>query len=71
LNAQLLNGYYANTLFEDLSNNNRNLSITIGNTKKEIVVNFATNTSNIVGGNVGTLVYQSAINTTAFLTPPT
>lgn len=71
LNAQLLNGYYANTLFEDLSNNNRNLSITIGNTKKEIVVNFATNTSNIIGGNVGTLVYQSAINTTAFLEPPT
>lgn len=71
LNANLLQGYLASTLFEEFTNNNRKVSITIGNTNKELTVYYSDNTANIIGGNAGTLVYQSAIDTTAFLTPPT
>ena len=42
LNSDLLDGYHANGLFEKLDNDGNNLSITIGGTKKNLIVNYAT-----------------------------
>ena len=43
LNADLLDGYNANELFESLTNNGNKIKIQIGNNPKELTVNYATN----------------------------
>lgn len=42
LNSDLLDGYHVSGLFEKLENDGNNLSITIGGTKKNLIVNYAT-----------------------------
>lgn len=70
LNAELLGGYYVNQLFEDLSNDSNQISITIGGTNKKITIDYSQHSSNLVGGNSGNIIYQSSANTTAFLESP-
>lgn len=42
LNSDLLDGYQASGLFEKLENSGNELSLTIGGTKKNLIVNYAT-----------------------------
>lgn len=70
LNAELLGDYYVNQLFEDLSNDSNQISITIGGTNKKITIDYSQHSSNLVGGNSGNIIYQSSANTTAFLESP-
>lgn len=70
LNAELLEGYYVNQLFEDLSNDSNQISITIGGTNKKITIDYSQHSSNLVGGDSGNIIYQSSANTTAFLASP-
>ena len=48
LNSDLLDNYHASELFEKLENNGNNLSITIGGTNKDLIVNYATSTTKVI-----------------------
>ena len=54
LNADLLDGIHANELFTDLSNDTNQLSVTIGETNKKLIINYANIAGRLEGGSIAT-----------------